>query len=273
MAIQKSPRSISQVATTEDISLQIARGQILGHSVVHKFGRAEAVGTSFVCVSQGSLYNTPAAANATVLRVKAGGDATDTVAGVGARKVMIEGLDATGVIVSEELSTNGVSAGTAGTQEFWRVTRAYVSESGTAAVLPTTDTQAAAITVENGAGGTDWFIIADDMGQTEIGAFTVPLNHTAYIRDVNVDVGTLNKGADVILRQNQNGLTAAAPFKANRAIFRMSAVQGHAEKYPYIPLGPFPELTDITVLAQAETTSTDVNIEFTIILIKNSGTT
>ena len=64
--------------------LDISRSLASGISVVKKFGRNPAVGTSFVPVTQGSVYQTPQSGSATTLRIKAGGSANDTAAGSGA---------------------------------------------------------------------------------------------------------------------------------------------------------------------------------------------
>ena len=110
--------------------IEVAKGNISGASIIHKFGQSDAIGTSFVPVARGSIYHTVQVGSATTLRVKAG-NTNDTAAGSGAQKVMLEGIDETGAIATEELTTAGTSASTASTTTFIRLYRMYVSESGT----------------------------------------------------------------------------------------------------------------------------------------------
>jgi len=167
---------------SRDFLIEVSKGNIAGHSLVHKFGKNEDVGTTFEPLSIGAVYQTPQPAAATVLRVKAG-NVNDTAAGTGAREVTIQGLDETGAVQEEALATAGASAGAAGSITFIRVFRAFVSSSGTYATAAA-DSMAADIVVENGGGGTDWLTIEmPDIGrgQSQIGVYSVPLGKTAYV--------------------------------------------------------------------------------------------
>ena len=70
---------------------EAAKGNITGSTIVNKFGRNASVGTTYVPVTVGGVYNTPQPAAATTLRIKAGGDANDAAAGTGAREVTVVG--------------------------------------------------------------------------------------------------------------------------------------------------------------------------------------
>lgn len=102
------------MAYEDNFYMKLAEGAKHGYSIVHKFGRNESVGTSFVPIAGGGIYRTPQTGSATTLRVKAG-NANDASDGTGARAVTIEGIDSTGALASEVLATNGTSAGAAGT--------------------------------------------------------------------------------------------------------------------------------------------------------------
>jgi len=253
--------------------LEIARGHVPGHSVVHKFGRFDATTTTVTAIAFGvGNYQTPLPANATTLRIKAGGNSADTVAGAGARKVMLQGLNETGALVSEEVSLAGASASAVTITTFIRLFRAYVSETGTAAVTALTATQTAAITIENGAGGTDWATIAATNyggGQTEIGCYTIPLGYTGYLTHMHVNIIS-NQAADVMFVKRENILTASVPFQANRILFRLNGSIGETTISPNVPI-KFNELTDISVLGRSQASTADINVEFTIVLIKNSS--
>ena len=56
-------RSISQVGAYEPFELQVARGQITGHSTVNIYGYQSSVGTSFIPIwENATAYTYPVAA-------------------------------------------------------------------------------------------------------------------------------------------------------------------------------------------------------------------
>ena len=246
--------------------LGIPTGEISGTSVVHKFGRNDAVGTSYVPVAMGAAYQTLQPAAATTLRIKAG-DANDTAAGSGAQEITIQGLDETGTEVVETLATAGTSASAVTSATFIRLYRAYVSASGTYAGSGT-QSHADDIVIENGAGGTDWLTIdatSMSMGQSEVALYSVPLGKTAYISSLHISVAS-NKTADVLLFKREGILDAAPPYQARRLQITFGAVSGEAALKPVTPLGPFPALSDIGFMAKAAQAA-EVDVDFEIILI------
>jgi hypothetical protein len=258
--------NVYQSPVEKNFSLEVADGNVPGYSVVHKFGRHDAVGTTFEPISMGGGYQTPQAASATTLRVKAG-NANDTAAGSGAREITLVGLDETGAEVTEALATAGTSASSATTATFMRLYRAYVSDSGTYSTS-TTGSHTADVTIENGAGGTDWLTIDSTdypRGQSEVGAYTVPLTKTAYIQSIRISVDS-TKTATVMLLKRENILEAAAPYSAMRLQMQFGGVTGEAIVRLDTPMGPFPALTDILFMAKAGTPA-EVDVDFEIILI------
>ena len=260
--------SITKYGLHESFGLQLSRGQLRGHSIVHKFGRNDAVGTSFVPVSDGGIYQTPTAANATTLRIKAGGDAADASGGNGAREVTLIGLDANGNEISEAIATNGISASSATSQSFMRLYRAYVSASGTYATAAA-GSHTAAITIENGAGGTDWASIdatGFPKGQTEIAAYSVPAGYDGYVTSYKVSVDS-SKTTDLILFQRANILESAAPYTAMRAlrVFSLTAAAAPVNfEYPIKITGP----ADVGWMAKVSATTSAVSVNFEIVLVE-----
>lgn len=273
MALTKSPRSISEVGTTEDFRLQIARGQIVGHSLVNKFGTNNNIGSTMVPITLGGVYRTPQVGGATALRIKAGGNANDTAAGTGAREVTLQGLDETGALVTETLATAGISASALTTTTFLRLFRAWVSASGTYATAAA-GSHAAAITIENGTGGTDWATIGSfgfPQGQSQIACYSVPLGYTAYFTDCHYSVES-GKSPDILMFKRENILETAAPYSAMRVVFFLEGTAGAGTvRYNEAPI-VFPELTDIGFMATVATSTAKIDIEFNLILVKNTGT-
>lgn len=259
---------MSNIRSTEWF-LETAQGNVPGASIVNKFGRNAAVGTSVVPLCLGGGYRTPTPTNATTLRVKAGGDANDTADGSGAREITLQGLDETGALVTEAVATAGASASAATTTTFMRLFRAFVSASGTYATQ-SAGSHSGAITIENSGGTQDWAVIAATdfpAGQTQIGAYSVPLGYTAYVSDFKINVeGT--KTASLFFFKRGSILDETAPMPAMRLV---SQYVGLDSDYTHSFTGPpkFEELTDIGFMAKVGSGTSDVTVEFDIYLVKN----
>ena len=98
-------RSISQVGTHEPFELQVARGQIPGHSIIHVFGYNPDVDTveETIWPIDGILGHPASPAIMTISSTSA----NDTAAGTGARTVQVLGVNGTGGLVSEIVVLNG----------------------------------------------------------------------------------------------------------------------------------------------------------------------
>jgi hypothetical protein len=191
----------------------------------------------------------PQVSGATQLRIKAG-DAADAPGQSGARSIFLQGLDATGAEITETIDTNGTSAGSNTTQSFLRLYRAYVATSGTYATT-TQGSHVANIVIENAAGTEDWATISAagfPSGQSEIGAYTVPLGYTAFLISVTVEAEATKK-IDAELFQRRNILETAAPYTAMREVQKFVGLEGVIYEAFDAPI-EFPELTDIGILAE-----------------------
>ena len=253
--------------------LDLSRGLVSGMESIKKFGRNPSVGTTFVPLSIGAVYQTPQSGSATALRIKAGGNANDTAAGSGARSITLEGLDENFLDATEVLATAGASASAATTTTFTRLFRAYITPdtgSGTYASA-SAGSHAGAITIENAAGGTDWATIDATnfpKSQSEIGAYTVPSGKTAYVLldDVTIDSG---KTADVIFFQRSNADETAAPYTAMRAQSVLTGLTGGSTDLSgrAVPFGPYVGPCDIGYLGRVSATTGSIAVEFEIFLV------
>lgn len=255
---------------TGDFLNEIAKGNVAGHEIIQKFGRNSAVGTSFVPVSIGAIYETPQVSGATTIRIKSGGNANDTAAGSGAREITIQGLDETGALATESVATAGTSASSATTTTFLRVFRSWVSASGTYATA-SSGSHSADVVLENGAGGTDWGTISStdfSRSQTEVGIYSVPLGKTAYLLSATISVDS-TKSVDLIFFKREGILKTAAPYDAMRIVFELGGVSGEETIIPKAPLAVFPALTDIGFMAQVSSGTADVDVDFEILLVDN----
>jgi len=248
-------------------SFSLSLGSVENAEVIHKFGENLAVGTAYVPVCFGGLYRTPQPAAATALRIKAG-DADDTAAGSGARKVKLYGLDSTGYAVTEEISTNGTSAGTASTQTFIRLYRAYVTESGTYG-SQSAGSHAADIVIENAAGTEDWATIDATnfpKGQTEIAVYSVPAGKVGYVCGFSCTSDS-TKVTDMLLFRRGSILDVSPPYEAMRVAYQAQSAGDPVVTRPVTPIGPFPGPCDVGWLAKVSATTAAVQIDFEILVM------
>lgn len=240
-------RSISQVGTSEPFELQVARGQIPGHSFVHRQARVPSMSintTGTVWDVNDTLYpwsawDTPG--TVTVSRA----DAADAN-----KNVIISGLDANYNPVSTTITLTAASGNTSATV-FSRID--LVRMNGNSANVGQINVLKGATTVGR---------IVAGVGQSLKGTYTVPAGYTAY----------LTQGAMTI----QNGADATGTF-----YYRVPGDRfliGHtfevaSSEYSYAFTCPFalPEKTDIDVRASVRSNNALVTAAYDMILIKNGG--
>jgi hypothetical protein len=240
-------RSISQVGTSEPFELQIARGQIPGHSFVHRQGRVPAMSqnqTGTVWDVNDTLYPWSAWDTAGTITVSRA-DAADAD-----KNVIVAGLDADYNPVTTTITLTNATGNTSSTV-FKRLD--LVRMNGTA-------TNVGQINVLKGATTVGWIIAG--VGQSLKGTYTVPAGFTAY----------LTQGSMTI----QNGADATGTF-----LYRFLGdrfVIGHtfevaSSEYSYAFTCPFalPEKTDIDVRTSVRTNNAQVTAAYDIILIQNGG--
>ena len=253
------------VAMSQDFFTEVRKGNIPGHSIIHKFGKNDAVpNASFEGVLQvGAQFNFLQAP--TTVRIKSGGDAADDAAGAGAQSVHIIGLDSNGLDASEVVVTNGILASSSTITSFWRVFRTHVHSVGSYGVANTDD-----IIIENTAGTTDLIAILAGEGQSQYGAYAVSSDKTAYLLSVHVHVDG-NKSADVIvyIREALNVVAGSMePTKLKYSFDGTLGIDGHEGKAPMLIL---PSWTDIWLEARGSGAQTEVSIDFEILLVDNDG--
>ena len=256
--------------SNSDFYSLVSKGKVPGHSIVHKFGQNNAIGTSFTAIVRSGVYNTPQSTSATTLRIKAGGNANDTAAGTGAQELTLIGIDETGAEVSETLATAGASASSATTTTFMRLYRGYVSGSGTYATA-SAGSHSASITIENGAGGTDWAIIdATDFpkSQTEIGAYTIPVGYTGYFLG-GFGFSDSTKTTELIFFKREGIMETSPPYQAMRTVFEERLEGGEFTVDPKAPilLGTG---CDVGFLGKVNTGTAEIEVDFELLIVDNN---
>lgn len=240
-------RSISQVGTSEPFELQVARGQIPGHSFVHRQARVPAMSvntTGTVWDINDTVYPWSAwdtAGTVTVSRA----DAADAN-----KNVIISGLDADYKPVTTTITLSAATGNTS-TTVFKRVLNVRMN-GGTENV--------GQINVLKGA--TTVGRILAGVGQSLIGIYTVPAGYTAYLTQ---GVMTIQNGADA---------TGSFYYRVPGDRFLIGhTFEVASSEYQYAFTCPFaiPEKTDIDVRASVRSNNALVTAAYDMILIKNGG--
>ena len=242
-------RSISQVGTSEPFELQVARGQIPGHSTLHKFGAVPAMSintTGTVWDINDTLYPWSAFATAGTLTV-------DRASASDAGKIItIIGLDANYNEISENVTLTNAT-GNPTSNSFIRVYRAYMYN-GSAANVGNIDIKKGATTVAR---------ITAGKSQTLMGVYTVPAGYTAYLSQgvMSVQAGADATGNFFVRYGGQTAFRIAHTFEV------ASAEYFYAFHVPFA----LPEKSDVDIRASVRSNNARITAAFDAILIKNGG--
>ncbi len=248
--------------------IEVTKGNVPGHRMVHKFGKAT-VGTTLTPICASLVYQTPTTAQALEF-VSASAD--DTAAGTGAREITVIGLDGNWAEVTQTLATNGLTAVPL-TTDLVRLYRWYVSGSGSYATQAV-GSHAGVLTIRAASAGATWSIIGVTpfpIGQSEIGAFTIPIGERAYvfIQELQVDSA---KTVDAIFFQRTGANIISAPFDAMRAVANFIGISGDINPNTNAPQNGFTsvgEATDIGYMAKVTSATADISVAFEILLVKD----
>ena len=251
--------------------LDIRRGLVSGISVVKKFGRNSAVGTSYTPVCDGGNYQTPTSAQSLEFVSSA---TTDALNSTGMHELTVVGLDANWneqtTIISAHATDGQTAVPISGT--WMRVFRAWVSKSGVYATQSTAS-HVGTITIRTSGGGATWCTIPLDtsfpLGQSFIGAYTIPTGYTGYIflTDISVETG---KTVSVVFFQRDNADDVTSSY--NGTMRAQSIITGLGGGSPFNRTGatiPFKVTgpADIGFLSAVTTGAADVAVEFEIFLV------
>jgi hypothetical protein len=256
---------MSYFGTTE-FYLQIQLGLVTGYSLVHKFGHGNA-NTTLRPITQTGVYNTPTTATALEF---VSDNAADGVAGAGAIEVTVIGLDSSWAEVSQTVTTNGTTAVALGT-DLIRLYRWYVSSTGTYADS-TSGSHVGTLTIQESGGGTVWDTIAVTpmaTGQSQIGAYTIPINKTGYLIGKLVFTDT-SKSADVLFFRRENANDVSTPYSGvMRMLEREVGVTGRFDHHFTAPKGGLIGPCDVGFMASVSVGTADISVEFEIILVND----
>ena len=238
------------VLTGQIGGVALALGAIPYASGISKFGYNSAVGTIKETIwDAGGLYPWPTTIE-TVSVVSS--SASDTSAGIGARSIMVSGLDADYIQQDELVILNGVTP-VITTKTWSRVFRAYTvvagSNNSTVGIISITQTTSGNLLAQ----------IIDVNNQTLQAVYTVPAGKSGYLES---GVASVGKGKDVQIYYLIR--TPGGVFRVGHT----ALLYENSYVYKFAAVGLLPEKTDIEVRGQS-TGTVSVSAAFELILIDN----
>ena len=255
---------------TTDWLVQVSKGQVPGHSIVHQFGKNTAVGSNLVPVCNGGNYQTPtSAASLEILSDQS----QDQPSGSGAHKVTVQGLDSSWNEQTEIVTLNGTSA-VALSNQFIRVYQMFVSESGRYA-NQSQASQRGNITLRAAGGGATWATIPTVAtnfggGQSLIGAYTVPAGYTAYIMSQTFSIDG-NKTANLYFFERNDANDVVTPYTGTMRVQSIYVGASNVFEINHKTNESYPEYTDMGFLASYSSGGTaSIGVEFELLLIDNT---
>jgi hypothetical protein len=252
--------SISRFGLTEPFELQVGRGQITAHSVIHVFGFNPDVDTAEETVwpIDGILGHPP---SPTIMSISSS-STNDAAAGTGARSVFIEGVNGTGGLVSEIVILNGQTAvNTVNTYDaIERMVVLTVGSGGVNAGIIYAGTG----TVTSGVPAVPYSAMGVGDNISLVGHWTCPAGFTGYLVHGKITVGPTAGNNYVIGRLKLRGQDDIV-----RTAGITTVSQGAVDYHFDYPIKLLPGEC-ITATAQGSGSNNTVSSYFQILLIKDA---
>jgi hypothetical protein len=186
----------------------------------------------------------------------------DTAAGTGARTVVIEGLDADYVEITETVTLNGQSA-VLTAASFLRINYAYVATAGSTKSAAG-DIYIGTGTLTAGVPATVYDIIKFNYNNTITGCFTVPAGHTAYLAQGLFSTGQASGSTQV------QGRLLATGLDGIRRTAAITTLNNGTADYVFEYPTAIPEKTTVEATAIGSANNNGVSSMFILVLIQNS---
>ena len=229
--------SMTRQGKTEPFDLQVARGQVYGHSIVSLFGYQPAVANTTIPVwESATVYPNYLSSAATFYLYSASASDSGAV-------ILVNGLDANFNQISEYVTISGVTNPTGTTvktylriQSLFLVTPASGQKSNVGKITATTSSTYAGITT--GSSGNAYAYINAAIGKSQMSVFTVPAGYTFYLDIAEVNTSNTYAGTEYLTYSVQayNSLTGVQlnvlqqPFVAIYTINRSTVPFVYTEK-------------------------------------------
>ena len=176
--------SVTRAGTYEPFDLQVARGQIQGHSIVSLFGYQSSVTTTAIPIWENATTYTYITTASTLTLVST--SASDDTSAL----IVISGLDANFAPISETLAMNGVT-GVTTVNSYFRVNSLLMVSPGTSQ-----NTNVGTITLKQSSN-----IVAQinaGIGKSQSTIYTVPAGYSFYLDLAEVNTSNNYTGSTII---------------------------------------------------------------------------
>jgi hypothetical protein len=238
--------------------LEVAKGNIAGHSFVNKFGRNADVdtGANENIWDGGGLYSWPTTAQVHDLVSTSVNDAS---AGTGARTVQVYGLDSTYTEITETVTMNGTT-NVATSNSYLRIYRMVVKSAGSLGlnegIISATGQTDATVSAQ----------ISATYNQTLMAIYTVPLNKTGYIYSffASMNRNTTSGAMDILFCARPDG--EVMQVKAHSG--GVGSGTSHYHHNYHVPL-KFEAKTDLIMVSSVSANNTDVSGGFDLLLVED----
>ena len=241
--------------------LEVSKGNIPGATAIFKFGyNPDVNGVEETIWNHGNNYDWSALTTAAIIYFSST-SANDSIADIGARQVVVQGLNASYVEITDTVDLNGqTQAATA--QEFLRVNRAYVLTAGSSGTSIGTIYGSSEAGVAAGVPTGNVVVNMGLLNQSQLGIYTVPAGRTFYLDDLNFTAG---------ISQASKTATVRAVVRELGGVFRtryINVVQSNQliAKFEY-PLA-IPEKSDIELRVVTNSTGNQIGGSFQGVLIE-----
>ena len=183
--------SVTRAGAYEPFDLQVARGQILGHTTVSIFGYQASVGTTSIPIwENASTYTYPTSATTLTMVSSSASDNTSA-------SVLISGLDANFNPLSETLFLNGTTAVTT-VNSYFRINNLTLASAGTSQ-----STNVGTITLKQSTNTLAQ--INPGIGRSQSTVYTVPAGYTFFLDWVEVNTSNSYTGSVTVTYKVQAG--------------------------------------------------------------------
>lgn len=251
-----------------NFELEVSKLKAAGHKTQSVFGRNDALSTTEQPLVVNGVINFATAAES--LEVLSD-NAADAAAGVGARKLILCGLD--GVTLAEkteEITMDGVTpVAVPGT--WFRIDRARVSESGTYTTTGLDGGNIGTLTVRIAGAGAVKLTVGPQTAKDQYGAFSVPAGKIMIVTFVQF---TIDTGKSATFRAYRRAIIddAAAPgIQPRELVFDLVGIE-RAAQLRFGALEAIDEKTDVWVTGQMGIGAGDGSVFFQYFLIDKSLT-
>jgi hypothetical protein len=235
--------SVTRQGTYEPFDLQIARGQIQGHSTVNIYGYQPAVAQTFIPLwENATAYTYPVAAT----KMNLAGSVGDTAS------IQINGLDANYAPISEVLVLDGTTP--------VETVNSYLRVNSMQVTVGSATNPSGVVTLKDLTNTTIYAQINTDVGRTQAAIYTVPAGYTFYLS--RVDGNTSLNGNNFCVYRNRTATPSGVVTLTQQAPF---AISYNARR---VMPRPFPEKTDIQLQAKVNSSTGEVSFSAEGYLIK-----